>query len=324
MKPRILLFLLVSVLITPISQAATLPGPLIDTNWLKANQHKVVILDVRKDTKSFTGKPVFKKNRKTGKLTLAKVAGHIPGARLINYKNLRASKEVNGQKITRLLINKAAFEKIMQSAGVNKGDAIVIVSKGWSVADITQATRLYWSLKYYGQDDMAILNGGLTHWLIKGGAVANKISRSKKGNWIATAERKNILATSADITNAIKDKKTQLIDVRSVSQYLGTWKKSYVYAKGHIPGARNLPDELLGGPRGKANFTSADNMKKIASTLGIKTDGDTITYCNSGHLASGAWFMLHEVLGNKKVKMYDGSMHQWTREKGKTIDLKTE
>jgi len=321
MKTGLLLFILTSMSALSISQAGIVPGPLVDTAWLKANQNKVVILDVRKDIKSFTGKPVFKKNRKTGKLTLAKVAGHIPGARLINYKVLRSSKNINGQKISKQLIDKKAFEKIMQSIGLNKGDAIVIVSKGWSVGDMTQATRLYWSLKYYGQDDMAILNGGMSLWLKKGGHVTNKPATTSKGNWLTTAERKHILATSADITKALKDKNTQLIDVRSVSQYLGTWKKSYVYADGHIPGAKNLPDELLTGPAGKASFTPADKMKKIVSALGIKTNTNTITYCNSGHLASGGWFMLHEVLGNKNVKMYDGSMHQWTREKGNTNKL---
>ena len=58
--------------------------------------------------------------------------------------------------------------------------------------------------------------------------------------------------------------------------------------------------------------------------MGVKTDAKTITYCNSGHLASGGWFMMHELMGNKNVKLYDGSMHEWTLEKHPVTAMKME
>ena len=48
---------------------------------------------------------------------------------------------------------------------------------------------------------------------------------------------------------------------------------------------------------------------------GVDPQASTITYCNTGHLASSAWFVLSEVLGNKQTRLYDGSMHEWTLEK---------
>ena len=314
----------VLMVLATVGQAATVPGPLVDVAWLKANSHKVVILDVRSDIKSYTGKPVFKKDKKTGKLKLVTVAGHIPGATLVNYKKLRTKRKIGENEITRLLPEKKDFVNFIQSIGLNAGDSIVIVSKGASDSDMTSATRLYWSLKYFGQDDMAILDGGMTQWLKEGGDVTSSADKVKKGNWLATAERKEILATSDDIRQAIKDKNVQLVDTRAISQYLGTYKKSYVYAEGHIPGAKNLPNELLTGPKGKAKFSSAKKIQKISEALGIDTKANTITYCNSGHLATGSWFLFSEVLGNKNVKMYDGSMHQWTKEKGNTVSMEME
>lgn len=307
-----------------VGQAATVPGPLVDVTWLKANSDKVVILDVRSDIKSYTGKPVFKKDKKTGKLKLLKVAGHIPGARLVNFKKLRTERKIGENEITRMLPEKKHFEAVIQSVGLNVGDSIVIVSKGFSSSDMTSATRLYWSLKYFGQDDMAILDGGMAQWLKEGGEVTSSADKPKKGNWVATAERKEILATSDDIRQAIKDKNAQLVDTRPISQYLGTYRKSYVYSDGHIPGAKNLPDELLTGPRGKAKFTSVEKLQKLSDALGIDSKASMITYCNSGNLATGSWFLYGEVMGNKNVKMYDGSLHQWTREKGDTVDMKVE
>jgi len=315
-------FLLFLFVFSVTAMASTLPGPLIDTAWLKSNLNKVVVLDVRKDTKSFTAKPVYKKDKKSEKLKLAKVAGHIPGARLVNYSKLRTKQVIDNRNIDKMLLSKNDFSQLMQSVGLNKDDTIVIMSKGQNTGDMLGAARLYWSLKYFGHDDMAILDGGMAQWLNDGGKVASDSQKVKMGNWVATAERKNILATSADVKKAITNPKIQLIDTRPISQYMGTYKKSYVYAKGHIPGAINFPSELLTGPGGKARFTSANEIEQMSKFFNIDTKGDMITYCNSGHLAAGSWFLYSEVLGNKNVKMYDGSMHQWTLEKGDTVSFK--
>lgn len=309
--------------VTTAAHAINLPGPLVETDWLEINKKDVVILDVRKDTKSFTKKPVFKKNKKTGKSKLKKVAGHIPGAILVNYKKLRTKIKVDGRTVKKMRVGKAAFAKVLQKAGVNKDSAVVIVYKGESNKDLTIATRFYWQMKYYGHDNMAILNGGMAQWIIDKRKVSTKSKKAKKGNWLATAERNEILATSKDVEAAVK-KKEQLVDTRAISLYLGTWrKKSYVYANGHIPGAKPFPNELLSSKM-PAKFLKISDSKSLFTQMGISVDKKSITYCNSGHLATGSWFVLSELMGNKNVKMYDGSMHQWTLEKHDVTKMKME
>jgi len=303
--------------------AEVLPGPVVETNWLAKNQAKVVVLEIRADVKSFTAKPVFTKNKKTGKLKLKKIAGHIPGSILVNYKNLRSDKKIDGRTVQKMLVGKTAFEKVMQDAGVNKDSNVVIVSKGESNLDLTMATRFYWQMKYYGHDKMAILNGGMAQWLVDKRKVSITKTKPKTGNWIASAERNDILASSKDVEAAIKNK-TQLVDTRDLSLYLGTWRKnSYVYADGHVPGAKSYPNELL-STQMPAKFITPADSKALFEQMGIQPAKQSITYCNSGHLASGSWFVLSELLGNKKTKLYDGSMHQWTLEKHPTVKLKME
>ena len=306
-----------------LASAGTLPGPLVETDWLAKNQGNVVILEIRKDVKSFTKKPVFKKNKKSGKSTLKKVAGHIPGSYLVNYKKLRATKKIDGRKVVKMLVSKSAFQKVMQNAGVNKNSSVVIVSKGENNLDLTMATRFYWQMKYYGFDNMAVLNGGMAQWIIDKRKVSTKKTKAKKGNWVATAERNEILATTKDVEMAVNNK-GQLVDTRPISLYLGTWrKKSYVFNNGHIPGAKPYPNELLTSKM-PAKFFNISDSKSLFSQMGIKTDKKSITYCNSGHLATGSWFVLSELMGNKNVKMYDGSMHQWTLEKHDVTAMKME
>ena len=50
-----------------VAAAGSLPGPLVETDWLAKNKNQVTILEIRQDVKSFTKKPRFIKNKKTGK-----------------------------------------------------------------------------------------------------------------------------------------------------------------------------------------------------------------------------------------------------------------
>ena len=55
--------------------------------------------------------------------------------------------------------------------------------------------------------------------------------------------------------------------------------------------------------------------------MGIDPDAPAITYCDS-HLRppqTGQWFVQYELLGNKQVKQYDGSMHEWTKNEANPV-----
>lgn len=289
---------------------AQLPGPLVDPAWLAQHQDQVVILDVRKPNR---GQRIITANI-SNNCSLTPVFCHIPGAVLIDYKKVRSTRQINGKTVQKMLPEKQAFEALLQEAGVNRDSTVVIVTNGKTSKDIAMGTRLYWQLKYYGHDDVAILNGGTARWTKEHRPVTSGFAKVARGNWVAKTERRELLATTGDITEAVADPAAQLIDTRPVSQYLGLARPGYVYASGHLAGARNYPSELLAGQGAGAGFLGADQYRRLMNTLSIDPKGRIITYCNSGHDASATWFVLHELLGNKNVALYDGSMHQWTLE----------
>jgi 3-mercaptopyruvate sulfurtransferase SseA len=47
-------------------------------------------------------------------------------------------------------------------------------------------------------------------------------------------------------------------------------------------------------------------------------------YCNSGHLNSSTWFVMSELLGNKDARLFDGSMHEWTKDPARPASRKWE
>ena len=316
--------LLVLLVLTGVAGAADLPGPLVDTDWLAQHHEEVKMLDVREDLESFTRKAILVRKRFTGDLKLRRTGAHIPGAVLVDYLNIRTSKEIDGRNVRRMLPDKTEFETLMQSWGINRDDAIVIMNMGASNSDMTLATRLYWQIKYFGHDKVAILDGGVSQWLLEQKPASLKASEPETGNWLASEERDSLLANSDDVAQAINSSRIQLVDTRSLGFYLGAIKQPYVRKKGHIPGAKVFPNELLSSAGSEVYFTDAQEIKKMAKELGIDAETNIITYCNSGQLASASWFVFSELLGNANVKLYDGSMHQWALEKRPVVKMKME
>ncbi|MBD3669514.1 MAG: sulfurtransferase [Gammaproteobacteria bacterium] len=305
------------------AQAVSVPGPLVGTAWLARYLDKLVILDVRKDTKSFTARPLLSRDKKSGELKIRKVGAHIPGAILVDYGKLRVKRESGGIEVDKIIPEKAAFEQYMQSLGVDADSVIVIVSKGLNNGDLTLATRLYWTLKYFGQDQMAILDGGMAQWLLETRPISVEPGQREQGNWVARTERKEMLAVTEDVKKGLETG-MQMVDNRPLNQYMGVVTKSYVFDSGHIPGAKLYPTSLITNNKTPTKLLPVQELRELAKGMGIDPDAKTITYCNSGQLASGGWFVMHELMGNDKVRLYDGSMHEWTLNKGSTTRMKLE
>ena len=76
---------------------------------------------------------------------------------------------------------------------------------------------------------------------------------------------------------------------------------------GHIPTAANVPWSKAANDDG--TFKSDEELKQLYTDAGVDWDKETIAYCRIGERSSHTWFVLHELLGDKSTKNYDGS---WT------------
>jgi thiosulfate/3-mercaptopyruvate sulfurtransferase len=304
-----------------VQAAPRVPGPLVDTAWLAARQGDagVAIIDVRDDPANFD-RQLSDKEKADPK---APIVGHIPGARLLDWKLVRETREFDGVKLDKMVLTPDAFEKLMRQLGVGNDQAVVIVSNGKDSNSVTMATRVYWMLKYYGHDNMALLDGGLKKWLAESRPVAFDKPAVAPSQFQAGKPRSELLASLADVEKAVSAKSAQLIDGRTADYYVGQSMTSDVKGKGHLPGARMLAHKDLIDEK-TGSFLSKGELLALAGDAGIATDGEAIAYCNTGHLGSGPWFVMSELLGNDKAKLYDGSMHEWTKNSSRPVSRKWE
>ena len=298
-----------------LAQAIALPGPVVSADWLTNNLSEVQVIEVRTDLASYLKKPEFETDKKTGKKFLVEVGGHITNSTLLDFKKVRVERLVDGKKIKLLIPEKADFEKLVQSLGINSDKPIVLVPIGQDMSDIDEALRTYWSFKVYGEDRVAVLDGGIAGWLSEGREYTTINNPKATGNWSANAYRKELIASSDEVAAASKGGKPQLLDARQPAQYLGLAKRPDVLTFGHIAGSKELAPELLAKPsNGALYFWQKNTYEALMVANGLSTQNPTISYCNTGHLAAGGWFMMSELVGNKSTKLYDGSLYLWTLE----------
>lgn len=296
--------------------AVDLPGPLVTSAWLAEHRAEVQVVEVRSDFASFAKQPVFETDRKSGRKSLVDVGGHLPGARLVDFKDVRTERMLGERKTKFLAPEGADFQARMQAVGVMADQPIVVVPMGQSITDIDEGLRLYWTFKLRGEDHVAVLDGGAAGWLAEGREVSTAAPAAVKGTWRAGVDRPEYVASSDQVAEASAKQSMQLVDARGLPQFFGTSKAPTVDGFGHVAGAKSLAPELLTrSANGALYFHAAKVYEALMRASGIDPKAPTVAYCNTGHLASGAWFVLSEIVGNRSTRLYDGSMSLWTQEK---------
>lgn len=276
--------------------------PLVDTAWVKANLGKpgIAVVDMQ-GTSDF-------------------LRAHIPGAASTDFAK-SGWREERADKVPDML--PAKFDKLaahIGSLGVDNNTHVVLVAPGGSQLDMGWATRVYWTFKVLGHDNVSILNGGMAAW------AKDKTNPVESGAAKVTAKtftphpRMEMVATLDDV-KASKAKGVMLVDSRPEDQYVGINRNPKATESGTLPGARNLPSGWT-TENGGGMFRPKTELEKLFKVANVPTSGEQITFCNTGHLASIGWFVASELVGNKKVRLYDGSMVEWTLVKAGPVEQK--
>jgi thiosulfate/3-mercaptopyruvate sulfurtransferase len=292
------LLALVAVLALGLSPANA-AEPLVDADWLHANLDRddLVVLDVR--------------NELDGGSAEAFAQGHIPGAVYSDY--LQAGWRTARDGIPAQLPPVDELERLIGGLGISNDDHVVVVSAGNSALDMGSATRVYWTFKVLGHDRASVLDGGIRAYGERYDLAQGEIARQPTA--FKASFRPEMLADREAVSRAL-DEGVALIDYRPEAHFRGEAKAPAATQYGTIPGARNIADHRL--VRDDGRFVDATEAAGLLSEVGTSSEADQITFCNTGHWASLGWFVMHEIVGNTRTKLFDGSMVEWTMAGGET------
>jgi thiosulfate/3-mercaptopyruvate sulfurtransferase len=166
------------------------------------------------------------------------------------------------------------------------------------------AARVWWMLRAFGHDECAVLDGGMTSWVLEQRPVSSEVTPVEPATFVPDPRPGRFVAKE-DVLQAIDDGDTQLVDALTEEQYRGE-VANYGRA-GHIPGAVNVPASGI-IDRETQRYLSNDDLRERFEPA-LRSDS-VITYCGGGVAASSDALAL-TLLGHDNVAVYDGSMLEW-------------
>ncbi|MDP2410157.1 MAG: sulfurtransferase [Pseudolabrys sp.] len=275
--------------------------PLVSVQWLESHRRDpgVVVVDIR--------------SALDGGGAAAYAEGHIPGSVHSDYD--RAGWRVTRNGVPFMVPTAAELERLIGELGIDEDSHAVVVPAGVSVLDFGAAARAYWTLKYAGVTRVSILDGGIAAWKAAGLPLEKGASAPSPAIFTATLNPALRIDTD-EVEKITRSGGATLVDARPASFFLGKEKAGIAGAYGRIPGAVHVDSGVFYDAAANRLKPLAE-LEKAAAAIPA---GPAISYCNTGHWAATDWFVLHELLGRKDVRLYPGSMVEWSSKPERPVE----
>ena len=260
-----------------------LPGPVVDTDWLRRNLDEIEIADVRWSLAD-------------GPKAAAFLDGHLPSAVFVDLDS-RLS-DPPGRRGRHPLPSVDRFRRLIAELGLGRRPTVC-----YDDASGATAARMWWMLDAIGHP-CAVLDGGLVAWaepLEVGPA------RSADGEPAEVVVGDPLISDwpSARLVDVrqVRDRVAgglRLLDARSADRFRGE-PNPIDPTPGHIPGSRSRPWTDNIGADGR--FRSGADLRRELAELGVDESGEWIASCGSGVTAC------HNLLAARLAGLADGALY---------------
>lgn len=195
----------------------------------------------------------------------------------------------------------------------------MFTSNSKDIGEVTYGTMAYWTLKYFGHENVALLDGGTSHWVDKSYPLSRDNPTYSTGDFVTGKTLTDLMVSTDEMKTIVTGKTRTIIDFRPEPYYSGEKKKPFIERPGHIPGAINIPgDRLFNSHHGFNNdfpvyltYKSPREIHDLFGQNGIDLSKPSVAYCETGHLSSGGVYAVRELLRVKDMRWYHLSLKAW-------------
>jgi thiosulfate/3-mercaptopyruvate sulfurtransferase len=221
---------------------------------------------------------------------------HLPGARRVDHDEWKTAfddgKDAEG------------WGKRIGQLGIGPRSKVVVYDDNRT----KDAARIWWILRYWGLDDVRLLNGGWKTWKAAGYPIVNEPPPPDPPAEFQARPRHERLATLEQVLRSLRGGSLQIVDARSEDEFCGVDTRDSKRG-GAIPGAKHLQwSDLI--DQATQRFKSPAELRRLFDQAGIDLDRPSAAHCESGGRASVMVFGL-ELMGAKNVSNYYRGWSEW-------------
>ena len=227
-------------------------------------------------------------------------AAHIPGARFFDIDDISDARS----DLPHMAPPAEKFMSRMRAMGVGDGHQIVV----YDGAGLLSAARVWWLFKLMGQENVAVLDGGMPKWLAEDRPTED-MPPIPRDRHMTVRFQNHLVRDVTQVAQASKLKDPQIVDARAAARFRGDAPEPREGLRaGHIPGSFNLPyTALLNDDK---TLKSPEDTTAAFKAAGIDMSRPVITTCGSGVTAAILALAL-ERAGHHSWSLYDGSWAEW-------------
>ena len=227
-------------------------------------------------------------------------AAHIPGARFFDIDDVSDARS----DLPHMAPPIEKFMSRLRAMGVGDGHQVVV----YDGAGLMSAARVWWLFRLMGQENVAVLDGGLPKWQAEGRETED-MPPVPRDRHMTVRFQNQLVRDVTQVAHASKLGDPQIVDARATARFRGDAPEPRAGLRaGHIPGARNVPfTELLNDDK---TMKTPDQTRAIFEAAGVDLSKPVITSCGSGITAAVLALAL-ERMGHRKWSLYDGSWAEW-------------
>jgi thiosulfate/3-mercaptopyruvate sulfurtransferase len=180
------------------------------------------------------------------------------------------------------------------------------------------ATRLWWLLRYFGFDDVSVLNGGLPAWKAAGGKLSDATATYPPASFEARP-RPGLLASREDVERIVSGEAPGcLVNALLPAVFRGEGITSYS-RPGRIPRSVNAPwTSMIDSATNR--FRPPEELGRELDAVGARGAEPVVAYCGGGISATVDIFAL-ALAGRDDVRLYDGSLTEWSHDPSLPLEV---
>ncbi|MEP1328210.1 3-mercaptopyruvate sulfurtransferase [Pseudophaeobacter sp.] len=267
------------------------PKTLVSTEWLAAHLKDP-------DLRILDGSWYLPQEERDAKAEYDRA--HIPNARFFDIDDISDHRS----ELPHMVPPVEKFMSRLRAMGIGDGHQVVV----YDGAGLKSAARVWWLFRLMGQNNIAVLDGGLPKWVAEGRETED-LPPVIRDRHMTVRVQNHLVRDVTQVSSAAKLGDHEIIDARAAARFRGEVPEPREGLRsGHIPGSKNTPyTDLLNAD---GTMKAPDDIRATFEAADVDLSKPAITTCGSGVTAAVLSLGL-ERIGKTDHALYDGSWSEW-------------